>query len=422
MTGESSLCPVSSPLPESCDALVVGAGPAGCAAAIALADAGREVVLADKAQFPRDKCCGDGLTTGALRLLDDLGFDPRRVPSWTVCDQAWLRSPSGREVRLDLPGDDGQFAAIAPRQELDAALVDLARSRGVRVLLGASFDGFVGDVTGDAPARASFAGLGTVAARHVVAADGMWSPVRKAVGAGMPSYFGEWHAFRQYATGVTGSARDRLWVWFEPDLLPGYAWSFPLGNGRTNIGFGILRGTGTPVGEMKHLWSDLLSRPHVADALGVGATMTDRPTAWPIPARITSAALARGRVLFVGDAACATDSLTGEGIGQALLTGRLAAEAIVAHRGNGARAVARQYRQSVKHELFADHRMSMVLGKILSTRTGARGAIRVASLTPWTRRNFVRWMFEDEPRAIALTPRRWHRGFLARPGAFRSLR
>ena len=422
MTGESSLCPVSSPLPDACDALVVGAGPAGCAAAIVLADAGLDVVLADKAQFPRDKCCGDGLTTGALRLLEEIGFDPRTVPSWTVCDQAWLRSPSGREVRLDLPGDGGQYAAIAPRQELDAALVDLARSRGVRVHLGAPFEGFVGGVAHDGPARAAFTGLGAVAARHVVAADGMWSPVRKALGAGTPSYLGEWHAFRQYATGVEGSARDRLWVWFEPDLLPGYAWSFPLGDGRANVGFGILRGSGTPVGEMKRLWADLLARPHVAAALGAGATMVDRPTAWPIPARITSAALAHGRVLFVGDAACATDSLTGEGIGQALLTGRLAAEAIVARSADGPRAVARRYRHSVRHELFADHRMSVVLGRILATRRGARGAIRVAGLTPWTRRNFVRWMFEDEPRAIALTPGRWHRRFLARPGAFRSLR
>lgn len=422
MTGESSLCPVSSPLPGACDVLVVGAGPAGCAAAIVLADAGLDVVLADKAQFPRDKCCGDGLTTGALRMLEELGFDPRTVPSWTVCDQAWLRSPSGREVRLDLPGDGGQFAAIAPRQELDAALVGLAHSRGVRVHLGAAFEEFVGGAEDDGTTRAAFTGLGTVAARHVVAADGMWSPVRKALGAGAPSYLGEWHAFRQYATGVDGSARDRLWVWFEPDLLPGYAWSFPLGDGRANVGFGILRGGGTPVGEMKRLWADLLERPHVAAALGTGATMVDRPTAWPIPARITSAVLAHGRVLFVGDAACATDTLTGEGIGQALLTGRLAAEAIVARGADGTRAVARRYRRSVRRDLFADHRMSVVLGRILATRRGARGAIRVAGLTPWTRRNFVRWMFEDEPRAIVLTPGRWHRRFLARPGAYRSLR
>jgi len=409
-------------MPAACDALVVGAGPAGCAAAIVLADAGLDVILVDKATFPRDKCCGDGLTTGALRLLEGLGLDPRTVPSWTVCDQAWLRSPSGREVRFDLPRNAGQFAAIAPRRELDAALVDLARSRGVRVHLGVAVNG-VDDTSTDLPAvRVRLSGDAVVSAHFVVAADGMWSPVRKAIGAAPPGYLGEWHAFRQYATNVTGTARTQLWVWFEPDLLPGYAWSFPLGDGRANVGFGILRASGTPVGEMTRRWTDLLARPHIADALGANVTMCDRPTAWPIPARVTSATLTSGRVLFVGDAACATDSLTGEGIGQALLTGRRAAEAIIERRHDGPRAVAQAYRTSVRRELFADHHMSTMLGRILATRGGARGAVRVAALTSWTRRNFVRWMFEDEPRAIALTPRRWHRRFLARPGAFRSLR
>ena len=66
------------------DVAVVGGGPAGAAAAITLARAGRDVVLVDKATFPRDKCCGDGLTTGALRALEDLGLDPAAVESWST--------------------------------------------------------------------------------------------------------------------------------------------------------------------------------------------------------------------------------------------------------------------------------------------------------------------------------------------------
>jgi flavin-dependent dehydrogenase len=68
------------------DVAVVGAGPAGTAAAITLARLGRTVLLIDKATFPRDKCCGDGLTTAALRLLEDLGLDPASVPSWEPVD------------------------------------------------------------------------------------------------------------------------------------------------------------------------------------------------------------------------------------------------------------------------------------------------------------------------------------------------
>ena len=81
---------------------------------------------------------------------------------------------------------------------------------------------------------------------------------------------------------------------------------------------------------MKEQWAELLARPHVVEALGPGVELEDRHTAWPIPAGIDRATLSSGRVLFVGDAAMATDTMTGEGIGQAVLTGRLAAEAIIA--------------------------------------------------------------------------------------------
>src|SRR5215469_124040 len=73
------------------DVVVVGAGPAGTAAATVLARAGRDVVVVDKAVFPRDKCCGDGLTTLALRELETIGFRPQLVPSWHQVDAAWLR-------------------------------------------------------------------------------------------------------------------------------------------------------------------------------------------------------------------------------------------------------------------------------------------------------------------------------------------
>jgi flavin-dependent dehydrogenase len=248
----------------------------------------------------------------------------------------------------------------------------------------------------------------------------MWSPVRKSLGMSTPGYLGEWHAFRQYANNVTGSAKHRLHVWFEKDLLPGYAWSFPLQDGRVNIGFGILRGGKYSVQQMKDLWPNLLARKHIAGALGSGVVMEDRHTAWPIPARVTSAPLSSGRVLFIGDAACVTDSLTGEGIGQALLSGQLSAQAIVAGISREASVTRDKYEQLVKQTFFADHRMSMALGTILKSSLGARAALRVANLTPWTRRNFVRWMFEDEPRAAIFTPSRWHRNFLRRAGAFQT--
>lgn len=396
------------------DVLIIGAGPAGTAAATVLARAGRSVIVADKATFPRDKCCGDGLTTLALRMLEKINFDPGTVASWQTVGSAWLRSPSGREVEVPLPRGRGQYAAVAARLQLDNELMKHARRAGAEVREDHEFSHLTMNYSGGRrTATVHFENGASIEAAHVIAADGMWSPVRKAMGVGDAGYLGEWHAFRQYADNVTGPAAHRLYVWFEPDLLPGYAWSFPLSDGRVNIGFGVLRDGKRRVKDMKKEWVDLLSRRHIVDALGPGFRMIDRHTAWPIPADITSAVLSSGNVLFVGDAARATDTLTGEGIGQALETGILAAEAIL---GEG--DVARTYEASVRSNLFADHRMSQALGKLLNSTLVTRGALRLVATNDWTKRNFARWMFEDEPRAAIFTPRRWHRGFLDQDGAY----
>lgn len=399
------------------DVLVVGAGPAGTAAAATLARAGRSVMVVDKATFPRDKCCGDGLTTLALRELDALGLRPDAVSSWLAVDAAWLRAPSGREVCVTLPRDAGTYAAVATRFELDQALVDVARAAGAKIHDGHGFESI--DTTPPDHVRVRVGGLGEVLARYVVAADGMWSPVRKALRLSIEGYRGEWHALRQYASGVTGPAATRLFVWFEPDLLPGYAWSFPLPGGRVNLGFGVLRSGSLDGAAVRSTWTDLVQRPFVRAALGPSARLEGRVLAWPIPARIDDIALTGPRTLFAGDAAAATDVLTGEGIGQALLTGRLAAEALLAAGALDPDGARTSYERAVRHHLAADHRMSKLLGRALAHRRGAEYAIRIVGVSgAWGRRNFARWMFEDEPRGIALTPRRWHRRLLRRAGAF----
>jgi flavin-dependent dehydrogenase len=157
----------------------------------------------------------------------------------------------------------------------------------------------------------------------------------------------------------------------------------------------------------------------VRAVLGDRARPESPHRAWPIPARVDGAVLAARRTLFAGDAAMATDPLTGEGIAQALLTGLLAAEAIVDH-GPAPGAVTAAYRDAARRALVADHRMSLLLIRAVRHRKGVRAGLRLAGATAWTRRNFGRWLFEDYPRAAVVTPRRWHRGMFSGPGAYRS--
>ncbi len=397
--------------PATADVAVVGAGPAGSAAAITLARQGRRVVLIDKARFPRDKCCGDGLTTAALRYLHHVGLDPRDVPSWQPVSEAVIRTSVGREAAFPLPAG-GTFAATARRSDLDAALVRLAGSAGAEVVEDCAvraaelLDGRGVEVETDGPA---------LRARYVIAADGMWSPLRKSLGvADEEAYRGDWHALRQYFAGV-GPRAGRLWVWFEPDLLPGYAWSFPLPDGRANVGFGIRRDARRPVGSLGPLWAEILDRPHIRAVLGPDVRAEAGPKTWPIPARIGTAPLSAGggRVLFVGDAARATDVLTGEGIAQAFETGELAARSVTAAGPDHAGRAATVYRRVVGAGLAADDRTSRAVARVLA-RPGDRW-MSLAAASDWTRRNFARWMFEDYPRALLATPHRWRRPMLAGP-------
>ena len=395
--------------------LIIGAGPSGTACAATLHRLGHNVTVVDKATFPRDKCCGDGLTTNALRILDQLGFDPSRVPDWQITSDVVVHSPTGRTIELPLPDVGGVFAAVAPRSQLDHALVQHCRDAGITIHEGHAF---VSLSETDKSIVVDVEGLETFDVDYVVAADGMWSPVRKAMGLSTAGYLGEWHAFRQYIGNVTGSSATQLHVWFEKDLLPGYAWSFPLPGNRANFGYGILRTSERSTKFMNDTWRELLTRPHIREALGADFVPEDRHSAWPIPARIDEAIRSSGRVLFIGDAVCATDTLTGEGIGQALETGIAAAESI--HSGNSPHEVRAHYSRAIDKTLLADHRMSVALSAILARPFFARLVLTVVDTNKWTRTNFARWMFEDEPRAIVLTPRRWHRKFLSRSGAYES--
>jgi geranylgeranyl reductase family protein len=400
------------------DVAVVGAGPAGSAAAIVLSRLGRQVVLIDKATFPRDKCCGDGLTTAAIRRVEALGLDPAAVKSWEPVDGATVVASDGYHLDLPLPGS-GQFAASARRSDLDTQLVGLARRAGADVIEGHA----VTAVTNTGACEGIAVDLDdgrSVLARYAIACDGAWSPVRKALGLAETGYLGDWQAGRQYFDAVGPRARS-LWVWFEADMVPGYAWSFPLAGGTANVGYGVIRRPGEPLGQLKGQGIDFLARPEIAEVLGPRATAISPWKAWPIPARIGTTTLSGlgGRVLFAGDAARACDPMTGEGIAQALETAELAARAIATSGPDRPAAAATRYERQIRWGLAVDDRLSRTLSRVLAHPRGSARSLRFAGASPRRRRDFARWMFEDYPRAVFITPHRWGRGLFTRPGAYR---
>jgi flavin-dependent dehydrogenase len=406
------------------DAVVIGGGPAGSAAAITLARSGSSVALVDRARFPRDKCCGDGLTTGALRRLEMLGLDPATVDSFTMIDELAVRSPSGRVLRVPLGDGPGVFGAIARRTDLDAALVRQATTAGAELHEG---DGLVGlDVLPDA-VTARLASGTTIEAGFCVAADGAWSPVRRLL-AGQEAVLDQtaadaaapdeshrqppapvsWLAFRAYASGVTGEAADRPWVSFSETLLPGYAWSFPLGGGSVNIGVGLPRPDGTPGRLARHAWTETLRDPFIASLLGHGAVLEGPVRAWPIPAGGGSDLLVGGggRVLFAGDAAAAADLFTGEGIGQALSTG-VGAGAAIADGTSSPPEVAARYVSSLAPSLGAEQRVATAAQSLFTRPFLARGALWATGASRLISRGVAGWLYESYPREVMLQPRSW---------------
>ena len=361
----------------------MGGGPAGSAAAWHLATAGLPVLLIDKAQFPRDKSCGDGLTGGAVDELDRMGLRPSDLKSGQWVHQTNFVSPSGRALPLDTGGNGlGPWLGAVTRENLDKQLLDRAQAAGAIVVEGNKVEtvrAAPGGVEVDIENGTTFR------SNAVIAADGAWSSVRRSI-EGSASELSKWQASRLYVEHVDGPGADQAFVWFDADLLPGYAWSFPLGGGRANLGVGALRGAGGGGAWIVRRTERLLEE--AAAVLGPRARPSGRPVVWPIPTDLRRSRLAAldGRVMFVGDAAGATDPMTGEGIAEALMTGRLAAEAVVSGRPG-------DYTRLAWAALGGRHRRRARCSRLLSHAPIARLGLAVADLSPWTRRQFTGWVF-----------------------------
>jgi geranylgeranyl reductase family protein len=289
---------------ERFDAIVVGAGPAGSATALRLARGGARVLLADRARFPRDKPCGGGLTGRAVR---ELPVDVTPVVEDVVhCFEVRLCYRKRFERRSETP-----LVLMTQRRRLDAFLVEQAAGTGVEFLDGV----IVGGLTIGPDGVELTVGGDRVWAAVLVGADGVNGSVAQAAGLGGGVIYGiALEANGPLRGGQAGRATIELGV-----VPGGYGWVFPK-DGHANYGVGGWASEGPRLREHLHR----LCAEHGVDSNGLTGLQGRR-----LPIRRATEA-GRGPVVLVGDAAGLVDPLSGDGIYEALLSARLAAEAILA--------------------------------------------------------------------------------------------
>ena len=319
--------PASAAVPADTDVLVVGAGPAGAAAAAWSARAGYDVVLADAAVFPRDKACGDGLTPRAIAELDRLGLG-----DWA---RARARNRGLRAAGFghtwELPWPGGAFpdhGSAVPRTELDTRIRQVALDDGAVPLEGARAVDVVRDgdrVTGVVFETAAEETV-TVGCRRLVVADGVRSPLGRVLGR-------EWHRDTAYGVAARGYVRsgraDDEWIsshlelrGAEGELLSGYGWVFPLGaeSGQVNIGVGTLATARRPAGVQLKALIEVYADARRDDWQLEGPV--EAPASALLPMGGAVSGVAGRNWALVGDAAGCVNPLNGEGIDYGLETGR----------------------------------------------------------------------------------------------------
>ncbi|GAB1812139.1 menaquinone reductase [Mycobacterium sp. MUNTM1] len=308
--------------------VVVGAGPAGSAAAAWAARAGNDVLVIDSANFPRDKACGDGLTPRAVAELERLGL--RDWLDTRIRHRGLRMSGFGGEVQVDWPGPSfpSTGSAVA-RFELDDRIRKVAEESGARMLLGTKAVAAQHDSLGRVTSVTLADGT-EVSCGHLIVADGARSWRARNGG-------GRCHTqtvFGVPARGYLTTARaDDPWLTSHLELrgpdgskdkvLPGYGWIFPLGNGEVNIGVGALSTAKRP--------ADLALRPlidYYTDLRRDEWGFTGHPRAVAsalLPMGGAVSGVAGANWMLIGDAAACVNPLNGEGIDYGLETGRLAA-------------------------------------------------------------------------------------------------
>ena len=308
------------------DVVVIGAGPAGSSAAAWAARSGRDVLVVDSAEFPRDKACGDGLTPRAVAELEKLGLG-----GWLdghIRHDGLRMSGFGADVEVRWPGPSfPPTSSAVPRTELDDRIRQVAEADGATMLLGVK----AVDAQRDSTERVTAVVLDDgreVGCEHLIVADGVRSTLGRALGR-------TWHRETVYGTAIRAylatPRADEPWITSHLELrspdgevLPGYGWIFPLGNGEVNIGVGALATAKRP--------ADAALRPLLAYYTELrrsewgfdGEPRAGLSALLPMGGAVSG--VAGSNWMLIGDAAACVNPLNGEGIDYGLESGRLAVE------------------------------------------------------------------------------------------------
>ena len=323
------------------DLLVIGAGPAGCAAALQAARLGLAVALVDRAEFPRDKACGDALIPDALRALAALDLTTRILPRASHAPGLTVYAPNGSSASLR-----GESACI-PRQVLDNTLREAAVQAGANFL--APLKATAPTINGHAITGAVFRDLHTqqecrISARLTLLATGAAADplVRFGVCRRTEPSATAARVYVEVPPGVAATVRDLL-ISFDRSICPGYGWIFPGPNSTFNVGVGYFYDARRLPSShnVRVLLDRFLNTFPPALELVRHATSVSPLRDAPLRTAMQGAAFARAGLLVIGEAAGLTYSLTGEGIGKAMESGMLAAEIASAHLLTGTKPLER---------------------------------------------------------------------------------
>jgi geranylgeranyl reductase family protein len=362
------------------DVVVVGAGPAGSSAAWWLAQAGLDVVVLEKAAFPREKVCGDGLTPRGVKALEDMGVDTSPAAGW-VRHKGLRVHGGGQVVEVDWPqlAHWPDYSVVRSRSELDAMLAARAQAAGARLHTEVTVTDPVLDEAGRVAGVRTLAGPdkepGEVHAQLVVSAEGVSGRLAKALGVVRREDRPLGIAVRRYVRSPR-THDDYLDISFDlaPEgptaaAMPGYGWIFGMGDGTANVGFGLLdtrRSDGSDHREVLRRWLDTFP---AEDHLGEDDAVTPLRGAGLPMALHRQPAYTRG-LLLTGDAAGAVNPFNGEGISYAMETGRMAAEtaadALARPEGPVREAALRRYPERLRAAYGRHHRLGVGFVALLS--------------------------------------------------------